>query len=271
MYLTINGRRKQTNAVHLLQLEREEYCGQPPEKLIKIVNGFQTEEDLKLKEGDEITFIEKGILPSKEVLEAMMCARHTPKVHDKAKQAHVAIAGLGGLGSNIAISLARTGVGHLHLIDFDEVEPSNLNRQQYKIKHLGMPKTEALKSEIQEINPYIQVQVDTIRVTEENLKELFWQDDIICEAFDKPEAKAMLVNGILEQFPQKYIVAASGMAGYADSNDIVTKKITSHFYLCGDLVSNAEPGNGLMAPRVSICAGHQANMVLQLIIEKSDI
>lgn len=266
MQIAINGKLKHTQSTCLFQLENEEYCGQPSASLIKIVNGFQTNENLLLKEGDEIAFIEKGVMPSREVLETMMCARHTPKVHDKAKQSRVAIAGLGGLGSNIAVALARTGVGHLHLIDFDEVEPSNLNRQQYKIKHLGMLKTEALKSEIQEINPYIQVHTDTVRVTEENLQELFSEDDIICEAFDKPEAKALLVNGILEHFPEKYIVAASGMAGYTSSNDIVTRKIASHFYLCGDTVSKAEQGNGLMAPRVSICAGHQANMVLRLII-----
>ena len=96
-------------------------------------------------------------------------------------------------------------------------------------------------------------------------------DEIICEAFDKPEAKSMLVNGILEHFPDKTVVAASGMAGYESSNSIQTKRITSHFYLCGDLETGAKQGNGLMAPRVSICAGHQANMVLRLIIGEKDV
>lgn len=88
-------------------------------------------------------------MPDREEMESMLCARHTPHVYEKAKKARVAIAGLGGLGSNIAIMLARTGIGHLHLIDFDIVEPSNLNRQQYMVEHLGMYKTEALKDELQ--------------------------------------------------------------------------------------------------------------------------
>lgn len=266
MYIKVNGKEMNTKSIHLIQLEKELFCGKTHNTIIRIVNGFQMEEDILLNEGDEITFIEKGVMPSQELLESMMCARHTPKVHEKVKKAHVAIAGLGGLGSHIAIALARTGIGYFHLIDFDEVEPSNLNRQHYKIKHLGMSKTEALRQEIEEINPFIHVQMDTVRVTEENLRELFLTDQYICEAFDKPEAKALLVNGILEQFPEKYIVAASGMAGYSESNTIQTKKITDHFYLCGDQVSEAAQGNGLMAPRVSICAGHQANAILRLIL-----
>ncbi len=87
-------------------------------------------------------------MPPQDEFESLMCARHTPHVFEKVKSAKVAIAGLGGLGSNIAVNLARTGVGNLHLIDFDIVEPSNLNRQQYKVKHLGLYKTEALKNEI---------------------------------------------------------------------------------------------------------------------------
>ena len=102
-------------------------------------------------------------------------------------------------------------------------------------------------------------------MTEENLLELFAQEDIVCEAFDAPEAKAMLANGILESFPNTFLVAASGMAGYGDSNRIQTRRITDHFYLCGD--GSAEPGTGygLMAPRVILCAAHQANLIVQYI------
>lgn len=239
--------------------------------LITIYNGFQTDEDLAVYEGDEIAFIVKGEMPSKEELEALMCARHTPSVHEKVKAAKVAIAGLGGLGSHIAIELARTGVGCLHLIDFDIVEPSNLNRQMYKIKHLGMYKTEALKQEIAEINPYINVEIDTVKVTQENVLELFKTDEIVCEAFDKPEAKAMLVNSLLEEKGDIKIVAASGMAGYASSNEIQTKKINKRLYICGDFYNGARPGMGLMAPRVSICAGHQANMILRLILNIEEV
>lgn len=273
MYITLNGKQIDLpdESAHLIHLLEQHFCGQPPEKLVTVVDGFQINENIPLTSGMNIVVIPKGTMPDEDTLEIMMCARHTPGVHEKVKQAHVAIAGLGGLGSHIATALARTGVGHLHLIDFDEVEPSNLNRQQYKIKHLGLPKTEALRQELEEINPYITITTDQTRVDDSNIKTLFLQDEIICEAFDKPEAKAMLVNGILEHFPEKTVVAASGMAGYESSNSIQTKKVTKHFYLCGDFENGAKPGNGLMAPRVSICAGHQANMVLRLIIGDTDV
>lgn len=264
MNIFINGKFVVTDCSTLHEL-RDKYH-KDKENLITIFNGFQTYDDFDLKEDDNVSFIIKGQMPSQDEFEALMCARHTPHVFEKVKKAHVAVAGLGGLGSNVSISLARTGVGHLHLIDFDIVEPSNLNRQQYKIKHLGMFKTEALKSEIEEINPFIDVTIDTVKVTSDNIQNLFQNEDIVCEAFDNPQAKAMLVNNFLEIFPDKKLVSASGMAGFESSNTIVTKKITDNFYLCGDRTTSAQVGRGLMAPRVSICAGHEANAILRLIL-----
>lgn len=205
------------------------------------------------------------MLTQKEIDEALEL-RHSHEVQQKLKNARVAIAGLGGLGSNVAFFLVRIGVGHLHLIDFDRVDITNLNRHQYLMEHIGMYKTDALLKELKEINPYLDITVDRVRVTEDNLADLFVQDDIICEAFDVPEAKAMLVNGILEVYPEKFLVAASGMAGYGDSNVIHTRKITERFYLCGDETTEVTYGNGLMAPRVAICAAHQANLITQLIL-----
>ena len=183
----------------------------------------------------------------------------------------VAIAGLGGLGSNVACALARIGVGHLHLIDFDVVDISNLNRQQYFIEHLGMKKTDAMQSLLKKINPYLDIRTDCVKVTKDNLTELFTDDSIICEAFDDPLAKAMLVNGILQLFPEKKLVSASGMAGFGSSNTILTKHPMKNFYLCGDDVSEPTYGNGLMAPRVAICAAHEANMITRLILGEEDI
>lgn len=204
---------------------------------------------------------------TKELYEATLIERHTEPVQNKLSQARVAVAGLGGLGSNIAVMLSRIGVGHLHLIDFDIVEPSNLNRQQYFIRHLGMNKTEALLDLLKEINPYIEITTDTVKVSEENCMSLFVNEKIICEAFDNSESKAMLVETVLSNCNDKIVVAASGMAGFGDSNSIVTKKMNGRFYLCGDEVSDIKNCNGLMAPRVTICAAHQANKVVQLIME----
>lgn len=197
--------------------------------------------------------------------------RHSPEKQRLLSEGHVAIAGLGGLGSNVACALARIGVGHLHLIDFDVVDITNLNRQQYFIGQIGMYKTDALRSLLEQINPYLDIRTDCVRVTEDNLRELFADAPIVCEAFDDPVAKAMLVNGILEHFPEKKLVSASGMAGYGSSNTIRTRRITKNFYLCGDRITEPSPGNGLMAPRVAICAAHEANMITRLILGEEDI
>lgn len=205
---------------------------------------------------------------SKEELQEALCQRHSPEIQAKLNNARVAIAGLGGLGSNVAFALARIGVGHLHLIDFDRVDITNLNRQQYFIRHLGMYKTDALKELLSEINPYLDIRTDCVKVTDENLLTLFNDEEIICEAFDVPECKAMLVNGILEHFPDKKLVAGSGMAGYGNSNEIQTRQVMKNFYLCGDRITEPAYARGLMAPRVAICAGHEANIIVQLIVEQ---
>ncbi|AXP08459.1 thiamine biosynthesis protein ThiF [Campylobacter hepaticus] len=233
-----------------------------------IVNGFATKENVKLSQNDELFCIEKNIMPPKDALDAMMRARHTPKLHDKLKISSVAICGLGGLGSHIAINLARSGLGFLKLIDFDVVEPSNLNRQAYRISDLAKFKTEALKEQIVQINPYIKTEICTLKIDEENLPYLFEDIDIVCEAFDSARAKAMIAQNFHKFYADTILICASGLAGYGDSNSIQTRKIAKNFYVCGDLVNGAKIGNGLMAPRVNICAGHQSNLVLELLANK---
>ena len=267
MNITVNGKEQELDSQTAFEVRQQ--LGNQTD--IVILNGFQINEDMPLSENDNLSIIQKGIMPKEDELESMMMARHTPNVHNKVKHGKVAIAGLGGLGSNIAVMLARIGVGQLLLVDFDIVEPSNLNRQNYYISHLGLPKTVALKTQLQEINPFIKIEIQTVKITEENVKELFSNCDIICEAFDKPDQKSMLVNTALEQLPHVRIVSASGMAGYDSSNLIKTTRPMKNLYLCGDLENGARVGNGLMAPRVQICAGHQANMILRLLLEIEDI
>ncbi|MBO4619232.1 MAG: thiamine biosynthesis protein ThiF, partial [Victivallales bacterium] len=179
--------------------------------------------------------------------------------------AHVVVCGLGGLGSNIAIALARAGVGHLHLIDFDCVDLSNLNRQQYFVSQLGMPKTEAMRENLRQIAPYCEVLTDQVRMTSENLTQLLINEQVVCEAFDSPEAKAMLVNGVLEHFPKTWLVAGNGMAGLEDANRIQTRRISSHFFLCGDGESDVKSCGSLFAARVMACAAHQALTVIRIL------
>ncbi len=208
---------------------------------------------------------------TKEEIYTALDERHSPETQKLLSAGNVAIAGLGGLGSNVAYALARIGVGHLHLIDFDVVDITNLNRQQYFMEHIGMYKTDALKSLLLKINPYLDIRTDCVKVTDDNLQELFADATIVCEAFDNPEAKAMLVNGILEHFPEKKLVSATGMAGYGSSNTIITKRIMKNFYLCGDGVTAPTYGHGLMVPRVAICAAHEANMITRLILGEEEI
>ena len=234
-----------------------------------IVNGYPASTDQTLNDGDHVIMIQRGEQPSAEELESLMMARHTPGVHEKIKRGCVGIAGAGGLGSHVAIALARVGIGQLNIADFDVVEPSNLNRQQYFIDQIGMPKVIALRDNLQRINPGTKINIFNQKVTPENIAELFGEVDILVEAFDAADQKAMLTNYFLCNFPDKILVAASGVAGYETSNSIRTRKISEHFYLCGDGVTAAEPGCGLMAPRVGIAAHHQANAVLRLLLNKS--
>ena len=204
------------------------------------------------------------MIPTYEEYRDIMIERHTEEVYKKLINTKTAIAGLGGLGSNIAVSLARAGIGELFLVDFDIVDLSNLNRQQYEIGDLGKLKTEVLAAKLKRINPYIKIDYRTIKVNEENAAELFVGYKFVCEAFDKPEMKAMLINTLLEQCPDTVIVSGSGMAGYLSSNTIVTKQVFERLYVCGDGVTDMHDVNGLMAPRVAVCANHQANMVIRL-------
>lgn len=209
-------------------------------------------------------------IPSREVMREALNIRHGEDLQNKISAARVAVCGLGGLGSNIAIALARAGVGHLHLIDFDRVDLTNLNRQQYAVGQLGQYKTDALRETLSLVSPYCDVTCDTIKVTEETLPDLLRNEDYICEAFDRAEAKAMLVSGVLEHFPEKYLVAGSGLAGLGSANTIQTRRVSKRFYLCGDGTSDSSVGLGLVASRVLVCAAHEANMILRLIAGETE-
>lgn len=237
-----------------------------PDADLLIVNGYPVTVDQPLTADDRVVLIQRGEQPTAEELQQLMMARHTPGVHEKIKNSCVGIAGVGGLGSNIAIALARVGVGKLILVDFDLVEPSNLNRQQYFIDQIGLPKVEAMRENLLRINPGVEVVTHHQRVTADNLVELFAEIDVLVEAFDAAEQKALLTSNFLSKVADKPLVAASGMAGFEPSNSIQTQKLGARLYLCGDGTTAAEAGRGLMAPRVGIAAHHQANAVLRLLL-----
>jgi sulfur carrier protein ThiS adenylyltransferase len=199
-------------------------------------------------------------------IEAVLAARHTPEVQQKIKKSRIGIAGAGGLGSHVAIALARIGIGRLVVADFDLVETSNLNRQYYFIDQVGMPKVQALQETIKRINPGVDFVAVHEKIIPANLKKHFSSLDIMVEAFDDADQKALLISHFLREFSQIPLVAASGMAGFASSNMIATRRVAKNLYLCGDGITAAQPGQGLMAPRVGIAAHHQANAVLRLLL-----
>ncbi len=188
------------------------------------------------------------------------------------REAHVAICGIGGLGSNVAMMLARSGVGHLSLIDSDLVEITNLHRQAYKASQVGMPKTAALKANILEAAPYAETELHMNRLCSANLADLLQEAEtgtnVVVECLDGAEDKAMLCNFVLENMPGTYLVAASGMAGDGSGNSIRTRKVSRRFYLCGDETSDTD-GNILLGPRVMICAAHEAMAVLEILAKNA--
>jgi len=238
---------------------------QPTADLV-IYNGFPVTSDRLLEEGDEIVLIKKGEVPSSEQFECLMMSRHTPGVHQKIRKSVVGIAGVGGLGSAVAVALARIGIGTLILVDFDIVEPSNLNRQQYFVDQIGMLKVEALRDNLSRINPYVRIKIFPDKIDPNNVERLFGEAQVVVEAFDRADQKAMLINAISERMSETYIIAASGVAGYEANNEIQTIRFSSRIFIVGDQKTAAKPGVGLMAPRVGIAAHHQANLVLRILL-----
>ena len=208
------------------------------------------------------------LIPTKEEWYSALSERHGEKIQNIFESATVAICGLGGLGSNIAFALARAGIGKLILIDFDSVDITNLHRQQYKANQIGISKTQALRENLLEIAPYVTIETHSVCISENNAEELLEEADIICEAFDDAECKAMLVNLVIERMPIKYLVTASGMAGFGSVNAIQTRRVSKQFYICGDGTSDVQSEGSLVASRVMLCAAHQAHTVLRILTEQ---
>ena len=180
----------------------------------------------------------------------------------KLRSASVGIAGLGGLGSNIAMMLARSGIGRLVIADHDTVELTNIHRQCYPLDSIGMKKTDAVVREINRINPFCKVEKHDMELNENNLG-IFSSCDIICEAFDSAENKIMLIEGLSAM--GKTVISGNGMAGKGPANAITTRKVGDNIYICGDGISDVNSEGSLVPSRVTLCAAHQANAVIRII------
>jgi len=194
-------------------------------------------------------------------------SKHDPAILSVLKKSTIGIAGAGGLGSNAAVSLARAGLGRLIIVDFDRVEPSDLNRQYFFRDQVGKPKAEALLENLKRINPYARYETHLIKIEPDNVAAIFGDADILIEAFDRADMKQMIVNTWLSLFPQRPIIVASGLAGLGKNRKLHTRKM-GNLYICGDEESEIEARISPMAPRVGIVANMQANLALELLVKK---
>jgi sulfur carrier protein ThiS adenylyltransferase len=262
MRITVNERPREIAPGSLVSDAARLYKGDAD---ILIRNGFPCQPDTVLEDGDRLVMIRRGEVPSPDELSHLLTARHTPGVHDRLKKTTVGIAGCGGLGSTAALALARSGVGRLIIADFDVVEPSNLNRQQYFLEHIGRPKVEALKELIGRASPLVEVEARQVRITAGNAAEIFGPAQVLVEAFDLADQKLMLIEAVEKLMPQMPLVIGNGMAGYG-ANGLMRMRRAGNIYVCGDETSEAGPGLGLMAPRVGLAACMQANQVLEILL-----
>jgi len=191
------------------------------------------------------------------------------EIEDHLRNFRVGIAGAGGLGSNCAAALARTGVGTLVIADFDRVEQSNLSRQFYFSGQTGMMKTEALKENLVRIRPEIQIITFQVKLDRENIPSVFAGCDVIVEAFDKSDMKEMIIETVQKELPGVPLIVGSGLAGWGRNELLKFRKIDETLYVCGDEVTEASDDLPAMAPRVGIVANMQANAVVEILLRIS--
>jgi sulfur carrier protein ThiS adenylyltransferase len=180
----------------------------------------------------------------------------------------VGIAGAGGLGSNCAVALTRTGIGSIVIADRDVIEPANLNRQYYFSDQIGMRKTDALKSNLLRINPDLEISAHYVLLDPHNTFSIFSDCDVIVEALDDAAMKEMLVTTVLTKMPGIPMVIGSGMAGWGNSDLLRCRKVDDFLYVCGDESSEASEENPPLAPRVCIVANMQADAVVGILMNK---
>lgn len=186
------------------------------------------------------------------------------------KSRTVGIAGCGGLGSNCAVALARVGIGKLIIADFDVVSESNLNRQYFFQDQIGLKKVDALTQNIHRINPAVEISAFDIKLVPDDIFRIFNNCEIIVEAFDLAEMKEMIIETVLDKFPDKYLVSGNGLAGWGKNNSMKTRQY-NNLFICGDGESEVSDENPPLAPRVGIAACMQANQVLELLLNTDSI
>ena len=251
--------------------EGAERIAVPPDELLAVISDGPTEGGgrvLRTSQMKELAdLLVAPPLPPGGTAAAELFSKHDPRVLASLRKGTVGIAGAGGLGSNVAVSLARAGVGRLIIADRDVIEASNLNRQQYFVSQIGRRKVDAIKENLEAINPFSEYVVHDVEITAANVIPVFGEADVMVEAFDKAETKRMLIETWLSQRPGRPVVAASGLAGYGGNRKLHSRRM-GDLYVCGDEESQCPEGVSPMAPRVAIVANLQANLVVALLVKR---
>ncbi len=190
------------------------------------------------------------------------------QITDKLKNYRIGIAGAGGLGSNCAVALVRSGIQKLTIVDFDRVDESNLNRQYYFKDQIGQLKVLALKNNLLRINPELDIITFQDKLHPDNIVKIFNEVDILVEAFDSATQKEILIETALSAWPERPLVTGIGMAGYGQSNSLKVR-YSGNMYICGDEKEEVSPDNPPLAPRVGIVANMQANTILELLLTQA--
>ncbi len=187
------------------------------------------------------------------------------EIKNKLKDKVVGIAGCGGLGSNAAIALARSGIGKLVLADFDRVEQANLNRQYFFREQLGEFKAEALRDNILRIDQHVSVETHVLNLEPDSIVTFFADCDVIVEAFDVDIAKQMIIETVLADMPDKYIISGQGVAGYGNNEEIKTQRL-GKLIIVGDGETEVSENKPPLGPKVAAIANMQANIVLEILL-----
>ena len=235
-----------------------------------LVNGHPVSRQTPLRDNDRCVLIKRGELPTVLEMEQALVGRQGKENQNRLSRACVGIMGLGGLGSAVAVSLVKIGIGKLLISDYDVVELSNIHRQQYFLDQIGKKKTAALKETLTRINPYVSVLVKDVALTKDNIPEIFQQADVLVECFDNPTLKADALRTALTSLSGIGYVGSSGMAGTGPGDEIRCRRLRPGVYIVGDEHSDTRDKGSLFATRVGIAALQQAHLAVRILLKETE-
>lgn len=177
------------------------------------------------------------------------------------------IAGAGGIGSNVAMLLARAGLGRITVVDHDEVALPNLNRQAYFLDQCGRLKVDALAENVSRIGAGTVFTGIGIRLLPGGFCAPFEGCDVLIEALDLAETKVLAIEEWTRGMPGVPVIAVSGIAGTGASGTI---RLDHHgsVSLVGDQTSDLSLGT--LATRVSLAAAMVADQAVSILLERYD-